>query len=55
MVRALPTYTQPIQGRWAHDQEIQKVWFGKGGGGRVYFRFLARASFRNALLGWHFS
>ena len=33
MVGALPTNTQPIQRRWAHDQEIQRVWFGKEGGG----------------------
>ena len=28
--RALPTCTQPIHGRWATGQGIQRVWFGDG-------------------------
>ena len=30
MAGALPTYTKQIQGRWAHVQGIQSVWFGGG-------------------------
>lgn len=52
MVGVSPICTQLVQERWAHSQGFQKLWFDERGK-RAYFRFLANASFRNALLGWH--
>ena len=55
MVGALPTNTQPIQRRWAHDQEIQRVWFGKGGGGgKSLFSVSSQGLFQKCFAGMAF-
>ena len=44
-VRAPPTCTQPIHGRWATGQGIQWVWSGGGEKERLYFGVTAQTFF----------
>ena len=53
-VKAPPTCTQPIHGKWGTGQGFQRVWYGREEKMGVYFRVPAQTSLeRDVLLEWH--